>query len=29
MEENKVACNYKEMYMKWAEKSDNGYYGEE
>ena len=20
--------NYKEMYMKWAEKSDNGFYGE-
>ena len=20
--------NYKEMYMKWAQKSDNGFYGE-
>lgn len=22
-----IKDNYKEMYMKWAEKSDNGFYG--
>lgn len=23
-----IKDNYKEMYMKWAQKSDNGFYGE-
>jgi hypothetical protein len=23
-----IKCNYKEMYLKWGEKSDNGFYGE-
>lgn len=23
-----IKKNYKEMYLKWAEKSDNGFYGE-
>ena len=23
-----IKDNYKEMYLKWAEKSQNGYYGE-
>lgn len=23
-----IKDNYKEMYLKWAEKSDNGFYGE-